>query len=146
MTAQFQGVSARFVDAIFAPSADGLSDKQRADAVRDAQWAAERAAALAAHETIQSDRDALLAAEAHAQQARVELVNAALEDLRSDGLAVSDQLGLIIDRHGRVVAANTFQKRRSDAAFGCYDRCWCEGVTDLARAGDIFAEILGLLD
>ena len=108
--------SRRLIDAIFTPSPDGLTDRQRADAARDAQWATERAEALAAHESIQADRAALLAAEANARQARVNLVNAALENLRDGGLDVADQLGLSIDRHGRVVAANTFQKpgRRRD--------------------------------
>lgn len=138
--------SNRLIDAIFTPSPDGLTDRQRADKVRDAAFAAQDADRAAAQAAIQDAQALALATRAADRQARVDLVNAALEDLRADGLPVAEQLGLIIDRHGRVAAANNHLKRRSDAAFQCYDRCAAEGVTDIARAGDIYAEILGLLE
>jgi len=138
--------SRRLIDAIFTPSPDGLSDKQRADKARDAAFAAQDAERAAAQAAIQNEQRVALANRAADRQARVALVNAALEDLRADGLDVADQLGLVIDNHGGVAPANNHLKRRSDAAFKCYDRCAAEAVVDVDRAGDIYAEILGLID
>lgn len=131
----------KLLDAIFCAPNKGL-DEARAwseriaakAAAEEARRAAARAAALAE-----------MAAEVESRRALVALVNGALDELRAEGLDVFGLRGVVYNsRRNRIEAAGRHEA--SAACLECVRRCKAENCTDPARAADILAEILGLLE
>ena len=132
--------------AIFGTNKRALTERQQAEAELSIKLASD-AERIANAVSAQTQREAEQKMRDSERNSRVSLVNAALEELRVTGLDVADQLGLVVHKYsGQVRAENSHRQYASHAALDCYIQCKSEGVTDLDRAADILAEILGLLE